>query len=124
MEFKGSIIINRARTELHNVIADFVKLIYLKLTNGVNPNFEEDEEYTLEDSEFDYKAEVFDTYTDEYYLEERTATGISCALDNKVFLIMDNGLEEEFDIDELSTDYLERLAVDLEVKYNNLLNIK
>lgn len=107
---KGTDIINDARAKLKSFIAFEVRNVYL-LLNGQEPNFAEDEEYTLDIEGLTVSVEV-----DNSYLENWSVDYISLSLDGSVYLeCSEHG--GELELDDLSTDEVAALANVIENQY-------
>lgn len=118
---RGTDIINDARAKLKSFIAFEVRNVYL-LLNGQEPNFEEDEEYTLDIEGLTVSVEVDNSYLDveETTLENWSVDYISLSLDGSVHLeCSEHG--GELELDDLSTDEVAALANVLENQYLNIV---
>lgn len=114
-------IINDARAKLKSFIAFEVRNVYL-LLNGQEPNFAEDEEYTLDIEGLTVSVEVDNSYLDveETTLENWSVDYISLSLDGSVYLeCSEHG--GELELDDLSTDEVAALANVLENQYLNIV---
>lgn len=118
---KGTDIINVARQQLKSFIAFEVRNVYL-LLNGQEPNFAEDEEYTLDIEGLTVSVEVDNSYLDveETTLENWSVDYISLSLDGSVHLeCSEHG--GELELDDLSTDEVAALANVLENQYMEIM---
>lgn len=118
---KGTDIINDARAKLKSFIAFEVRNVYL-LLNGQEPNFAEDEEYTLDIEGLTVSVEVDNSYLDveETTLENWSVDYISLSLDGSVHLeCSEHG--GELELDDLSTDEVAALANVLENQYLEIM---
>ena len=102
------------RHDLKTIIAGAIVKIYLAENNGENPDFEEDEEYVvdIDNKCFSVSVEVDDSYLDieDRIFETIKVSEVHLALDEEIYLVLDNGNEDEIDVDDISTDELTALA--------------
>lgn len=112
------------RYDLNIIIVRAIVKIYLAENNGENPNFDEDEEYVvdIDDEHFSVKVEVDNSYLDveDRIVETIKVTEVHLALDGEIYLVLDNGNEDEIDVDDISTDELTALAELFENKVEEL----
>lgn len=115
---------NYLRLDLKTIIVGAIVKIYLAENNGENPNFDEDEEYVvdIDDEHFSVNVEVDDSYLDieDRVFETIKVNEVHLALDGEIYLVLDNGNEDEIDVDDISTDELTALAELFENKVEEL----
>ena len=111
MDFKKEL--DDFRCKVKEEICRLLKEVYLDL-NGENPNFENDEEYVLEnydvaDDDLFINVVVWDTCGDFSYNELQEVQKYIVTLDNNLFFICGGGnwnVENETEWSEISTDEL------------------
>jgi len=114
--------LENARKAITNFMANEIQLIFLSIY-GRNPNFEEDEEWTISTGDLAddvyINVEVDNSYLDveDTTCERREISEISCALDGSIYLFDEDG--NDWNVNEISLEELSAISDILEITYLN-----